>query len=224
MTKEFFTTCSILLCWLVSAQTTHTAVRGDNMYSIAKQYGTSVNDLLKLNPKFEERQLQIGDVLKVNAKGKTLTEKKTSIASQFSNITLKSTLKFSDIMKDYRISEKDLRILNPDLDSQLKPGGKIVLPNENIVQYEVAMQKAWEKGLAKSKKEIHNKKNDNQISLAKIILDRSHVIKNIANYYNISESELKELNPDLDSKVKVEGEIILPIDKIKNTKESRITF
>ncbi|WP_326981906.1 LysM peptidoglycan-binding domain-containing protein [Chryseobacterium sp. MYb264] len=224
MTKRFLTTCIVLLYGIVSAQTTHTAVKGDNMYSIAKQYGTSVNDLLKLNPRFQERQLQVGDVLKLNNKGKDIVQGRSTIASQFSNITLKSTVKCSDIMKDYHISEKDLRVLNPDLDAQLKPGGKIVLPNENIVEYEVAMQKAWEKGMAKAKKESENKKNDHQISLAKIILNRNQVIKNIASHYNISESELKELNPDLESKIKVEGEIILPIEKIKNTKESRLTF
>ncbi|WP_415325270.1 LysM peptidoglycan-binding domain-containing protein [Chryseobacterium sp. MMS23-Vi53] len=229
MNKSFIALLGVFLYTGISAQTTHTAVQGDNMYSISRQYSIPVKDLLKLNPQFSERQLQIGDVLMINPKGKPPVSKTEDVKSKFANVILKTTQKPSDLAKQYRISESDLRLLNPNLDSQLKAGGKVVLPVENIVEYEVATQKALEKGMfpenGTTKKTTQSaKKAEGNANLAKIILNKNEAIQSITSHYNISETELRKLNPNLDSNLKVNGEIVLPLQNIKNTKDNNLKF
>ena len=217
MNKSFIAFLGMFLYAGFSAQTTHTAVQGDNMYSIAREYNIPVKDLLKLNPQLNEKQLQIGDVLTVNSKS----------GSQFGKIILKTSQKPAELAKQYRISESDLRLLNPGLDSQLKAGGKVILPVENIVEYEVATQKSLEKSMFPEHTNIkkvnrETAKPQNNVDLTKVILNRNQIIQSITTYYNISETELRKLNPDLESKLKVGGEIILPLEKIKNKKNSNL--
>lgn len=45
---------------------THTVVKGDTLYSIAKKYGTTVANLQTLNPKVDADSLQIGQKLIVS--------------------------------------------------------------------------------------------------------------------------------------------------------------
>ena len=45
---------------------TYTIKRGDNLYNIAKSFGTSVDDLIKLN-NLSNNNLSIGQVLKIRA-------------------------------------------------------------------------------------------------------------------------------------------------------------
>ncbi|MFH0070694.1 N-acetylmuramoyl-L-alanine amidase [Peribacillus sp. NPDC056705] len=50
----------------VEASTSYTAVKGDTFYSIAKKYGTTVDNLKSLNPKVDPNSLQIGQKLVVS--------------------------------------------------------------------------------------------------------------------------------------------------------------
>lgn len=210
--KNFLILFSLLSFLIVSAQTKYTAKQGDSMYSIAVKNGLTVDELLELNPSFKDKQLKMGDVMIVKNEVKK---------SQFGLVNINSKQKISEIAKQYNISENDLRLLNPNLDSQLKSGGKITMPLDNIVEYEVKVQKAWEKSMTLTKKEEAEKlkKEEKKKQLAKIILNPNLVIQNIADYYNISEEELRKLNPNLESRLKVEGEITLPIENIKTAKK-----
>ncbi len=50
---------------------THTVARGENLTSIARQHGTTVAELVKLNQIKDERRLQIGQTLKIPAASPT---------------------------------------------------------------------------------------------------------------------------------------------------------
>lgn len=210
--KKILFLLSVLSFTIVSSQTKYAAKQGDSMYSIAVKNGLTLDELLELNPSFKEKQLKIGDIIMVKDDGKK---------SQFGLVNINSRQKVSEIAKQYNISENDLRLLNPNIDSQLRSGGKITMPLDNIVEYEVKIQKAWEKSMALTKKNEAEtlKKEEKKKQFAKIILNPSLVIQNIADYYNISETELRKLNPNLESRLKVEGEITLPIENIKTAKK-----
>ncbi|MCY1660981.1 lytic transglycosylase [Chryseobacterium sp. SL1] len=210
--KNFLILFSLLSFLIVSSQTKYAAKQGDSMYSIAVKNGLTVDELLDLNPSFKDKQLKIGDVMIVKNEVKK---------SQFGLVNINCKQKISEIAKQYNISENDLRLLNPNIDSQLKSGGKITMPLDNIVEYEVKIQKAWEKSMTITKKEeIEKMKQEKKKQLVKIILNPNLAIQNIADYYNISEVELRKLNPNLESRLKVEGEITLPIENIKTTKKA----
>jgi LysM repeat protein len=125
----------------VSAQKSHTVVKGDNPYNIAKKYGLTVDELLKLNPNVQDGKLAIGDILTVkNDKGsasapKAVVSPKASNGSKLGKIILQPKQTIYGITKQYRISETDLRKLNPELDSHMKIGDEITLPLESIKKY-----------------------------------------------------------------------------------------
>jgi peptidoglycan endopeptidase LytF len=207
----------------VSAQSSHTVIKGDNPYNIAKKYGITVDELLKLNPKFKDGKLAIGDVLTVKTEKQTVVVSKPAAVESIKpnlagqkvgKIILQPKQTIYGITKQYRISETDLRKLNPDLDNHRKIGDEITLPLDSIKKYggdqQVAPQTADPKPT-----EPHSGVN------AGASLDASmYVIQAKDNYYRItkqfgiSQQELYTLNPGLEEKGLKPGETII----VKNSK------
>ncbi|GEN68887.1 amino acid ABC transporter substrate-binding protein [Chryseobacterium rhizosphaerae] len=195
----------------VSAQKSHTVVQGDNPYNIAKKYGITVDELLKLNPKFKDGKLAIGDILtiksdKVTAPVVTKTavaEKvKTNTNASLGKIVLQPKQTIYGITKQYRISETDLRKLNPELDSHMKIGDEITLPLASIKKYGDSQQViATEKPV-----ETPVEKEVTVTPPAVAVEGETYVIQAKDNYYRITkqfgvtQQDLFALNPGLEEK------------------------
>lgn len=200
----------------VSAQKSHTVAKGDNPYNIAKRYGMTVDELLKMNPKFKEGKLAIGDVLAVKSDKTTNTAPKTAVVekpkaiatSQLGKIVLQPKQTIYGITKQYRISETDLRKLNPELDSHMKIGDEIALPLESIKKY------GGEQAVAAVS--TPNLTEQTKVETPAPIADgESYVVQPKDNYYRISkqftisQKELFALNPGLEEKGLKPGESII---------------
>lgn len=201
----------------VSAQSSHTVVKGDNPYNIAKKYGITVDELLKLNPKYKDGKLAIGDIVTVKAEKHTpapvskpaVVEKaKPNYGGvQVGKIILQPKQTIYGITKQYRISETDLRKLNPDLDNQRKIGDEITLPLESIKKYGGDQQAV--PVVATKPVETHT-----DTHAAVQTEGESYVIQSKDNYYRItkqfgiSQQDLYALNPGLEEKGLKPGETI----------------
>ncbi|RQO39097.1 amino acid ABC transporter substrate-binding protein [Chryseobacterium sp. KBW03] len=216
----------------VSAQKSHTVVQGDNPYNIAKKYGMTVDELLKLNPKHKDGKLAIGDILTIKSE-KAATpvvtktapaEKVTSniSASSLGKIVLQPKQTVYGITKQYRISETDLRKLNPELDSHMKIGDEITLPLASIKKYggdqqAVAVEKHVEPVVEKTITTTA------PAGVTSAVEGESYVIQSKDNYYRItkqfgiSQQDLFALNPGLEDKG------LKPGDSIKIKKSSTHT-
>lgn len=197
----------------VSAQKSHTVVKGDTPYNIAKKYGITVDELLKLNPKFKEAKLAIGDVLTVKsntsvAKTAVVEKPKTTASTQQGKIILQPKQTIYGITKQYHISETDLRKLNPDLESHMKIGDEIILPLESIKKYGGNQQQVATiapKPVEKS----------TEVAVTNVVADGEYIIQAKDNYYrvskqfNITQKELFALNPGLEEKGLKPGEKII---------------
>ncbi|ASK31565.1 amino acid ABC transporter substrate-binding protein [Chryseobacterium sp. T16E-39] len=201
----------------ISAQQSHTVVKGDNPYNIAKKYGMTVDELLKLNPKFKDGKLTIGDVLTVKTeKGTTASVNKAAViekakpssqaTSQVGKIVLQPKQTIYGITKQYRISETDLRKLNPELDTHMKIGDEITLPYESIKKYGGNQQPV-----------VVSKPAETVVSVPAVNAvadENSYTIQSKDNYYRItkqfgiSQQELYALNPGLEEKGLKPGEVI----------------
>ncbi|MDC8102075.1 MULTISPECIES: LysM peptidoglycan-binding domain-containing protein [Chryseobacterium] len=211
MIKRFFILSSLCMVLGVSAQKSHTVVQGDNPYNIAKKYGITVDELLKLNPKFKDGKLAIGDILtiksdKVTAPVVTKTavaEKvKTNTNASLGKIVLQPKQTIYGITKQYRISETDLRKLNPELDSHMKIGDEITLPLASIKKYGDSQQViATEKPV-----ETPVVKEVTATPPAVAVEGETYVIQAKDNYYRITkqfgvtQQDLFALNPGLEEK------------------------
>ena len=137
MIKRFFLLSSLCMFLGLSAQKTHTVVKGDNPYNVSKKYGLTINELLELNPKFKDGILHIGDVLTVRKEIKTASAKSSfnETSQKLGKIVLQPKQTIYGLTKQYKISEIELRKLNPDLESHMKIGEEITLPLANIKKY-----------------------------------------------------------------------------------------
>jgi peptidoglycan endopeptidase LytF len=226
MIKRFFILSSLCMVLGVSAQKSHTVVQGDNPYNIAKKYGMTVDELLKLNPKHKDGKLAIGDVLTIKSdktatpvvtKAAVAEKVQTTAGTAVGKIVLQPKQTIYGITKQYRISETDLRKLNPELDSHMKIGDEITLPLASIKKYgdqqTVVATKPVETTVEKTVAEVS------------AVEGETYVIQAKDNYYRItkqlgiSQQDLFALNPGLEEKGLKPGDTI----KIKRSNTDTVT-
>ncbi|MDN3606588.1 LysM peptidoglycan-binding domain-containing protein [Kaistella yonginensis] len=214
MIKKFFILAGLTAIIGISAQKTHTVVKGDTSYNIAKRYGMSVDDLVKLNPNSKDGKIAIGDVLMI-AKSANNTSpspvKTTSSSAKLGKIILKPKQTIYGITKQYQISETDLRTLNPSLDSHMKIGDEVTLPLVNIQKFSDADQQVVA-AVEPLKTVVKAEPTKSSTTIA--VDENSYTIQPKDNYYklsrkfNLNQKELFALNPGLQEKGLQPGDII----------------
>ncbi|WP_345204010.1 LysM peptidoglycan-binding domain-containing protein [Chryseobacterium ginsengisoli] len=214
MIKRFFILSSLCMILGVSAQKSHTVVKGDTPYNVAKKYGLTVDELLKLNPKVKDGKLALGDILTVKndktvaSAPKAVVSTKPADNSKVGKIILQPKQTVYGITKQYRISETDLRKLNPELDSHMKIGDEIILPLESIKKYGGNEQQAVATTLPATKPV------ENTVTPVATVSTDGYIVQPKDNYYriskqfNITKDELFALNPGLEEKGLKPGESI----------------
>ncbi|CAD7803797.1 Muramidase-2 [Chryseobacterium aquaeductus] len=227
MIKRFFLLSGLCMFLSFSAQKTHTVIKGDNPYNISKKYGITIDELQKLNPKFKDGKLAIGDVLNVKL-GTTAVAKNTS--SQTGRIIIQPKQTIYGITKQYRISETDLRKLNPELEAHMKIGNEITLPLDSIKKYggsEAVIATAKPAAVPVESVSANNTKtvidsgnersssansSSNQDEYATYTVEQGDTVFSIVNKFGVSIDELVALNPDLSKGLK--AGMILRIKKL----------
>lgn len=82
----------------------HTVQKGETAYGIARQYGTTVENLVKLNPGLDSESVKAGQVLNVPAQ-----QTQTSQTSNFSTVKVgqSETPEYKITYKEYKVKRKD---------------------------------------------------------------------------------------------------------------------
>ena len=206
-------------------------VAKENPTTIAKKYGVSVDELIKQNPKIKDGKIDIGDVLIIPNKQKNTqkteekkeekkedkksTEKKSN--QKLGKIYLQPKQTIYGITRQYKISEEELRKLNPNLESHMKVGEALVLPEDKIRKYG---DKAAQQEVVDTPKKDKEEEKKNQMLASE---DGAYVVQPKDTYYgitrkfNISQSELFTLNSGLEQRGLRSGDVII----VKNTASSK---
>ena len=219
--KKFLLFFSILFISLFSAQKMHTVVKGDTPYGISKTYGISLEKLYQLNPSIKDGVISLNDKLIVSGNSPATTPSTSSATGQ---IVIQPKQTIYGITKQYKISEGELRRLNPDLDNNLKINDVITLPLDKIEKYgkdQPRPTESFESEVATSKKQnvqvdiptytTTEVKND---FLYYTVQDGDTTF-GIINKFGITMDELIKLNPQLSSGLK--GGMVLKIKKLDPT-------
>lgn len=227
MKKIFLTILGTAFAVLSGQQKKHTVVAKENPTTIAKKYGVSVDELIKQNPKIKDGKIDIGDVLIIPNKQtntqkteekkeeKKSTEKKSN--QKLGKIYLQPKQTIYGITRQYKISEEELRKLNPNLESHMKVGEALVLPEDKIRKYG---DKAAQQEVVDTPKKDREEEKKNQMLASE---DGAYVVQPKDTYYgitrkfNISQSELFALNSGLEQRGLRSGDVIL----VKNTASSK---
>lgn len=228
MIKRFFILSSLCMVLGVSAQKSHTVVQGDNPYNIAKKYGMTVDELLKLNPKHKDGKLAIGDVLAVKtekaAAPKTAAPEKvgTIAGTPMGKIILQPKQTIYGITKQYRISETDLRKLNPELEAHMKIGDEITLPLASIKKYgggQPTVTTTVTKPVEAPVEKTVTATSDTSLEGESYVIQAKDNYYRITKQFGISQQDLYDLNPGLEEKGLKPGDTI----KIKKSNTETVT-
>ena len=231
MKKIFLTILGTAFAVLSGQQNKHTVVAKENPTTIAKKYGVSVDELIKQNPKIKDGKIDIGDVLIIPNKQKNTqkteekkeekkedkksTEKKSN--QKLGKIYLQPKQTIYGITRQYKISEEELRRLNPNLESHMKVGEALVLPEDKIRKYG---DKATQQEVVDTPKKDREEEKKTQMLASE---DGAYVVQPKDTYYgitrkfNISQSELFALNSGLEQRGLRSGDVII----VKNTISSK---
>ena len=221
MINKIFILSAVTAFLGLSAQKTHTVAPKETPYGISRQYGLSIDELYQLNPSKKDGGLKIGDILVVAKTGsatKQVTTKVTpatavTTSGKTGTITLQPKQTVYGITKQYKISEVDLRKLNPQLDSNLKIGDKITLPLDSIQKYaDSASNVAQTTTVAETQPEVKTVTKTETVTSEPA--KGSYVVQAKDNYYkiskqfNLTQKQLFALNPGLESTGLKPGETI----------------
>ena len=158
----------------------HTIEKGQSLYSIAKMYNVTTNDIIRLNPGCDEK-IYAGQAIKI-PKGKESQKGET-----FHTIQAGETLYKLTTM--YNISAKDICEANPGLSAENFRIGQVILIPQKEKEQVVTAQKPTEQSNIQGPvvprcKEMHKVK-------------RKETIFSVSREYGISEEELIAANPEL---------------------------
>ncbi|WP_264565242.1 peptidoglycan endopeptidase [Flavobacterium sp. N3904] len=232
----------------------HEVLPKETLYGITKQYKTTAELLYKANPQLEAEGLKIGQTIVIPATG--LTEKEISNVSQKTtaaeNTVLTATHKVKPkeslyvIAKDYGITVKELKEINPQIGKKgLKAGQIIVIPaNGKIASEALAVEEkpvridykesdvSTDKDLSSVKNtktnsptensNLSQKNSSNGLANATVL----HQVKPkeslyvIAKNYGITLNELKKANPKIGKKGLSIGQTIVVPSNGKNATQA----
>ncbi|MCD7972534.1 MAG: LysM peptidoglycan-binding domain-containing protein [Candidatus Azobacteroides sp.] len=172
---------------LPTSNRTHTVIPGETLYSLANAYGTTVEELIQLNPHVKDG-LKTGQEIYLPREGNGFI---------YHTIQDKETL-FS-ISKKYELSQEDILTDNPGLSaSNLKVGSVIRLDAEKIRQKRIEREE---------RERINN-------SYFTYIAEKKEKVEDVAERFNVSVNELKKINPKLPKKLSKGDKILIPAPKI----------
>ncbi|MDF0719396.1 LysM peptidoglycan-binding domain-containing protein [Kaistella sp. PBT33-4] len=195
--KKIFIMSVFLLFSSVSAQKKmHTVAKGDNAYNIARKYGISLDEFYKLNPAAKSGNLKIGD--KVTVKNSPAA----SASSAVSYITVQSGQTLYGLLRQYKISEAELRKLNPGLESNLKIGDRIALPASNVSRYadsntSITSEKAKPSAPVSASANTYTSSGISSDNFVTYTVQSGDTTFGIVNKFSVSLDDLIRLNPDL---------------------------
>ena len=194
----------------ISAQTTqsyflHTVSKGQSLYSIARMYDTTVNEIVRLNPG-SDIQINDGQELKIPQKqptGKGNTQ-------SFHTIQAGETL--YQLTVKYKVTAKEICAANPGLSAaNFKIGQVIAIPSADSTGTKTVETQPEQQPEAPKKqmwKEMHK-------------VQRKETIFSISQEYGITQEELIAANPELRTqKLKKGMFLFIPYTKADEQKKT----
>ncbi len=174
--------------------------RSETAYSIAKQYGITVEEIYAYNPTVNS--FKKGITLNIpqwefkplpGKAGVTDTNKNTNNGDLLEHTVVSGETLYS-IGKMYQVTESEILRFNPEA-KNLKAGMKLFLPEKMADNNSVEFVSA----------------DKNQLQYIKHIVEPGETIYGITKKYNISEEDLKEFNPELRTAFRSGAIIRIPV-------------
>jgi len=186
----------------------HKVGKKQTLFSIAKQYGITANDLIRNNPELSNG-LAIGQIIKIpasitNVKGEPIAQNSAPANEQesFTDYSVHPVVSgetLYSLEQRYNISHEEMLKFNPTLENGLKTGMKLKIPAKKTVPTTE---------LASAKQ-----------SYSKYQVEKGETLFSLSTRFGVEVNDLKKANPSLLSRSLEAGEILL-IPQNTNTRNN----
>ncbi len=196
---------------------THEVLPKETIYGIAKQYGLTVEQLIKKNPSIETEGLKIGQIITFS--GNTIQPKPSSqspkpVIQTITHEVLAKETKYS-IAKKYGITIEKLEQLNPDIISGLPIGYKLLISgNASILK---------DKEIKTPEVKIPEVKIPKAIEYVNYEVKPKETLYSLSRKFGLSQEQLIAVNPELANGVQ-EGTMIKVPSTVSIKEESKKQF
>ncbi len=170
----------------------HTVKKGQTLYSIAKAYQCTVNEILQNNSSISE-DIKIDQVIKIPLKP---TNNQNNQNAEVIHTVLPGQTLFS-ISRMYGVSVDDIKLANNLSSDTLKVSQQLIIPfNNNLI--------------TKTNKDT-TKENETNFILHRV--KENETLFSLSKQYNVSIEKILELNPEHKETLKLGAELKIPIQK-----------
>ena len=170
----------------------HFVKKGETLFTIARAYGITVDDIFKTNPTASEGIYE-GKILKIPVKNKTgqaVEKKEKEPEKDFFYHIVKNQETLYSIAKKYGTTVDKIKAFNPELGESIKEGQTLKIPVRK--ENEDRQKLEWE-----GKTKTHT-------------IQKGETLYSIAREYNVTTGEIKNANPGLSDALSIGKKILIP--------------
>lgn len=208
-------------------KTTHLVQAKESLFSIARNYNVSVEDLDKINSDILKNGLQIGQEIKIPNKKKTLDGRVRVINAETVFYVVKAKETKYSIAKQFGITVEQLESQNPEIVNGLVEGNRLAInvkevkpTNENeelmlaLAEKQVVVEKskanAKEINALKDKLELQDEINQRVIKVNGLLVDLKEID-------NTKEGSAEKLKMVLEANKNIQDILLVKLDSLVNT-------
>lgn len=136
----------------------HKPQKGETIYSISKQYGLTVDDILQANPNLGNKGLKVGKNIRIPIITYNHNENHPIQTVQVQEYKVQSKETLYGISKKFDVTIEDIMSANPDLKGGLKEGMVIAIPAKGNSQSATSEDNNY----------TYNDRNANKVSTIKV--------------------------------------------------------
>ena len=211
----------------------HTVQSKESLFSIARLYNVSVEDLDKANAAILKNGLQVGQEITIANKKKTLDGRVRVINNETVFYTVKSKETKYSIAKQFGVTIEQLESQNPDIVNGLNEGNKLAInvkevkptnENEELMLALAEKQVVVEKSKA-NVKEITSLKEKLvlQEEINKKVVNVNGLLINLKEIDNTKEGSATKLRLVLEANKKIQEILLVKLDSLVSTMNKDLT-
>jgi LysM repeat protein/ABC-type branched-subunit amino acid transport system substrate-binding protein len=168
----------------------HKVTGKQTIFTIAKQYGIQVNDLIRNNPEIT-KGISVGQVLKIPVNQTSAeTNTKQPEVSEYTVHPVVSGETLYSLEQRYGVSHEEMMTFNPALQNGLKTGMKLKIPVKKTMTDEAPVAQVNEKNVSGYK------------------VEKGETLFSLASRFGVEVDDIKKANPSLFSRSLEAGETI----------------
>jgi LysM repeat protein len=218
---------------IVTSKNTHLVQPKESLFSIARLYNVSVEDLDKANTSLLKNGLQIGQEIRIPNKKKTLDGRVRVINAETVFYVVKPKETKYSIAKQFGITIEQLESQNPEIINGLVEGNKLAInvkeikptnDNEELMLALAEKQVVVEKSKA-NEKEINSLKEklELQEEINKKVINVNGLLVNLKEIDNSKEGSAEKLRMVLEANKNIQEILLVKLDSLVNTMSKDLT-